>query len=210
MGKDNRPPKHLRTLKFGDVREDGMVFRGYCPHCKTGERWITPEERDELLRKQREYQRNNRDAILARQRLAGKERYQKTKDSRREEKRVYAKERRAKDVNFKLRGNLANRINYALRHGGSKSAKTCEMLGCSIEKLKDHLESQFAEGMTWENYGLNGWHVDHIRPCASFDLTLDEEQKKCFHYTNLQPMWAEDNIQKSSTYKGVKYGKPRS
>lgn len=57
------------------------------------------------------------------------------------------------------------------------------------------LEQQFTEGMTWENYGE--WHVDHIRPCVSFDLSIPEQQQECFHYTNLQPLWAKDNLQKS-------------
>ena len=52
--------------------------------------------------------------------------------------------------------------------------------------------------MSWGNYGK--WHVDHIRPCASFNLVNEEEQKKCFHYTNLQPLWAKDNLSKGSKY----------
>ena len=71
-----------------------------------------------------------------------------------------------------------------------------KLCGCSLEKLKQHLESQFTEGMTWDNKG--DWHVDHIKPCASFDLTNPEEQKKCFHYTNLQPLWALDNMKKGA------------
>ena len=61
-----------------------------------------------------------------------------------------------------------------------------------------HLEAQFKPGMTWDNYGLKGWHVDHIRPCASFDLRDPEQQRRCFHYTNLQPLWAEENLKKGS------------
>lgn len=68
------------------------------------------------------------------------------------------------------------------------------MIGCSIEELKQYLEKQFKEGMTWDNYGE--WHIDHIIPCAAFDLTKEEEQLKCFNYTNLQPLWAEENEKK--------------
>jgi hypothetical protein len=57
------------------------------------------------------------------------------------------------------------------------------------------LEKQFTKGMNWKNYGK--WHIDHIKPCASFDLSLEHEQKLCFHFTNLQPLWAKDNIRKS-------------
>jgi hypothetical protein len=80
--------------------------------------------------------------------------------------------------------------------GRSKSKHTMELLGCSIEEFKIYLEKQFTKGMNWGNYGKKGWHIDHILPCASFDLTDPEQQKKCFHYTNLQPLWAEDNYKK--------------
>jgi hypothetical protein len=73
-----------------------------------------------------------------------------------------------------------------------------EYIGCSIEHLKDYLQSKFENGMTWENYGK--WHIDHIRPCASFDLTDIEQQKICFNYKNLQPLWAEDNFKKSDKW----------
>ena len=71
-----------------------------------------------------------------------------------------------------------------------------ELTGCTLEELKEHLASKFTEGMTFENYGK--WHIDHILPCASFDLLLPEEQPKCFHYTNLQPLWAIDNMKKGA------------
>jgi hypothetical protein len=73
-----------------------------------------------------------------------------------------------------------------------------ENLGCSISEAKQYLESLFLEGMSWNNHGLRGWHIDHIIPCHSFDLTNPEERKKCFHYTNLQPLWALDNMKKGN------------
>jgi hypothetical protein len=59
------------------------------------------------------------------------------------------------------------------------------------------MESKFLPGMTWDNRGLRGWHIDHIVPCSFFDLANPEQQRKCFHYTNLQPLWAADNLRKS-------------
>ena len=99
------------------------------------------------------------------------------------------------DPHFKLKQALSHRIWGALK-GQVKSKRTMELLGCTIDELWIHMESKFTEGMTKENYGK--WHVDHIMPCASFDLTDPEQQAKCFHYTNLQPLWALDNIKKSN------------
>jgi hypothetical protein len=88
-----------------------------------------------------------------------------------------------------------NRLRHALK-GNIKIGHTKELIECNIEFLRKHLECQFIVGMTWGNYGT--WHIDHIRPCASFDLSLPEEQRKCFHYSNLQPLWAKDNSIKSN------------
>jgi len=97
------------------------------------------------------------------------------------------------DPAFKLLVGLRNRLNHAL-NGNSKSASTMELLGCTAEHARFHIESQMTEGMTWENI-----HIDHIQPCASFDLEDPNEQRKCFHYTNIQPLLAEDNLRKSDS-----------
>ena len=79
-----------------------------------------------------------------------------------------------------------------------KAGHTIELIGCSIEYLRRHLESQFVGGMTWNNYGLYGWHIDHIIPLSYFDFTDPEQQRRAWHYTNLRPMWAVDNIRKGN------------
>jgi hypothetical protein len=95
--------------------------------------------------------------------------------------------------------NLRNRITVAMmRYGTTKSNSTEVLIGCSVPDLRQHLEVQFVDGMTWDNYGRIGWHIDHIRPCASFDLTDPAQQRQCFHYSNLQPLWAADNIRKGA------------
>jgi hypothetical protein len=123
----------------------------------------------------------------------GRKHYQKEETKKMVRERM--KHKRLTDENFRLKNNLRRRINQAVR-GTSKSMKTMKLVGCSINELKNHLETQFVVGMSWENYGKKGWHIDHILPCASFDLTDPEQQKKCFHYTNLQPLWADDNYRK--------------
>ena len=120
--------------------------------------------------------------------------YKKNKEQLLKNSLIYNNNRRKTDVGFKILCNLRHRV-YMVLKNNFKSKHTLKLLSCSLESLKKHLESQFKPGMSWSNYGK--WHVDHIIPCASFDLSKSEEQRKCFHYTNLQPLWAEDNWQKS-------------
>jgi hypothetical protein len=108
---------------------------------------------------------------------------------------AYTREKRRRDPYFRLIMNLRSRIRHALK-GEDKSARSRELIGCTIEELWKQLEKNFKPGMTRENYGHYTWHVDHIIPCFSFDLSDPEQQKKCFHYTNLQPLWAFDNLSK--------------
>ncbi len=110
--------------------------------------------------------------------------------------------RRQNNLHYKMNKCLRVRIWAALQRN-SKGGSTIELVGCTIEELRRHIESQFQEGMSWDNWTPDGWHLDHVRPCASFDLTDPEQQKLCFHYTNLQPLWAEDNYQKSGRWEGV-------
>lgn len=143
-----------------------------------------------------EYYENNREARIAATTNYNKE----NSEQRRSYHRGYMASRREK-VQVHLKDLLSGRLAKAIKHQyGEKAFSTTDLLGCSIEDVRDHLESQFSEGMTWENMGRNGWHIDHIRPCDSFDLTDPEEQQKCFHYTNLQPLWQADNIRKSNHY----------
>ena len=92
---------------------------------------------------------------------------------------------------------LRNMVGSVLRKRGlKKSERTMVLIGCSVDEFREHIESQFQDGMTWDNHGVNGWHIDHVVPCAAFDLTDQEQQRVCFHFTNLQPLWAIDNLRK--------------
>ena len=116
-----------------------------------------------------------------------------------EHREARSKKKYNSDSNFKLVCSLRNRINKVLRESNTKkSKKTMELTGCTVDELKKHIEKQFKPGMNWSNHSVKGWHIDHIQCCASFDLTKEEEQKKCFHYTNLQPLWAEENLSKGA------------
>jgi len=101
------------------------------------------------------------------------------------------------DVHFRLTKNLRGRVYMALKKG-IKSDTTMNLLGCTIDYFKQYMENQFTEGMSWGNMGREGWHIDHKKPCDSFDLSNPGEQKICFHYSNMQPLWRIDNLKKGT------------
>ena len=128
-----------------------------------------------------------------------KDRYWKDVEETRRKASEYIRKRNLNDEAFRLLGNMRSRLRIAMRDQGTMKVETSlRLFGCSADELKAHIESQFTDGMSWENYGIHGWHVDHIKPCSSFDFSLDSEQRECFHYSNLHPLWAEDNLRKSN------------
>lgn len=98
----------------------------------------------------------------------------------------------------RLKRRVMSRIWSAMNSQSVNARGTFSAVGCSIQELRAHIEKQFTPGMTWANYGE--WHVDHIRPCASFDLSDPEQFLACFNWSNLQPLWAAENLSKSDTY----------
>jgi hypothetical protein len=116
--------------------------------------------------------------------------------------RIWRAEKQKTDPQFRLSRTLRSRINMLLI-GRVKSAKTFKLIGCDLDWLIAWIEVHFQSGMTWQNYGRDGWHVDHIRPCASFDLIDSDQQKRCFHWTNLQPLWARDNLSKHAKWEPI-------
>lgn len=139
----------------------------------------------------RQYKLLNKDKVKESNRLS----YQKNKEKTRKRKREYVRNRRSIDLEFRLKENLRTRLSKALTRN-QKTGSSVADLGCSIEELKTHIESKFAPGMTWENYGIKGWHIDHIKPLAKFDLKDEVQLKEACHYTNLQPLWWQDNLEK--------------
>lgn len=102
----------------------------------------------------------------------------------------------------KLINNLKGRM-WRIIRGKDNSKRSVELIGCLAEFLKQHLKKQFYDNMSWNNYGAY-WHVDHVIPCKEFDLRKEEEQKKCFHWTNLQPLTIQHNLEKGSKTNWVK------
>ncbi len=171
------------------------------------------ENKAKRLKKVKQYQNNNKEKIAKTKKVhyelnkeeileKAKKYREKPENKIRTNKRMHLKYHT--DINFKIRQNISNRILKALKENW-KSGSTLALLGCTIKELKQHLQSQFTEGMSWDNHGLGNnnkkeWHIDHIKPCASFDLSKESEQLKCFNFKNLQPLWAVDNIKKGSKY----------
>jgi hypothetical protein len=159
------------------------------------------KHRDKILVANKEYREKNKDKIkeynqkpevVARRqanRLKNKEKINTNKKHK-------EKLRRNTDPSYKLITNQRTRITGILKK--HKTDKTLNLLGCSAQFLRTYIENKFLEGMTWDNYGKHGWHIDHIIPCSSFNLTDSTQQQICFHYTNLQPLWAIDNLKKSN------------
>lgn len=111
--------------------------------------------------------------------------------------RGYQRQRAKADIQYHLSKILRTRLHHALK-GNAKSGSAIKDLGCTVQELKTYLESQFVQGMTWDNWSYTGWHVDHIRPLVSFDLTDREQLLQAVHYKNLQPLWAVDNHSKGA------------
>lgn len=111
----------------------------------------------------------------------------------------YSKKRLKEDVCFRLARNLRCRLNSAIKNN-QKAGSAIKDLGCSIEELKAYIESKWDIGMNWDNNSHTGWHVDHIKPLCKFLLTDEKQLKEACHYTNLQPLWYNENMSKGGKY----------
>lgn len=153
------------------------------------DRLYRQRNREHIKQQRREYKRRNAAQIAAKM--------QQYRKSHRPQINARKRYRLKTDTKFRLAHSLRRRISNAMS-GFSKSAPTLKLLGCSLDALRAHLEQQFVDGMSWEN--RSEWHIDHIRPVASFDLQDPAQQRACFHYSNMQPLWARDNLQKGARW----------
>ena len=151
------------------------------------------ENKEKIKKSRKNYYKENKKTILEKQKIYVNEH----KESKREYINNYNINKRKKDVNFRIIGALRSRLNRFVKKK-NRSVSTLGLVGCSLEDLIKHLESQFKERMTWDNYGKVGWHIDHIIPCSSFELFKEDQQKICFNYKNLQPLWWWENISKGN------------
>ena len=168
------------------------------------------DNKEKIKEKNKEYRADNKEKIKEKNKEyranpANKEKkkeYQKEYNANPANKEKINKRNRVRyknDENYRLRCLLRTRFSIALKSQNiKKNSHVLELTSCTVDVLKNHLSNQFEEGMTWDNHG--DWHIDHRRPCASFDLKNEEEQRKCFHYTNLQPLWGKENMEKSAQF----------
>jgi len=177
--------------EFGKCKRNKDRLQYCCRSCKKerdAKNYIKHKLKiDEVNKK---YYRDHRDKRLNYQ--------NKYNIENREKINFYRFDRLRNDINFKLACRLRTRMNDAVKNN-FKSGSSVRDLGCTIDYLKMYIESKFQEGMSWNNWSKDGWHIDHIKPLHEFDLSNREEYLKACHYTNLQPLWAKENLRKNGS-----------
>ena len=178
---------------------------GKSPYCKSCHKEYNilrrQENKEKIQKQQKEYRSKNKEYLNKSRKQWGQKNLDKVAINAKKHREKYRekinkrrRQKRKENINFRLRTIISNRIRMALSRG-SKNSTSYDLTGCSWQYLKLYLESKFTVGMSWDNFGE--WHIDHIKPCCSFNLTNIDQQKICFHYSNLQPLWAIDNLKKS-------------
>jgi hypothetical protein len=170
--------KKLSEFNKDKYSLDGLRYR--CRECTGLEyRKYYTTNRETEIKRQVNYQNNNKPSVNHKRNIRHKNKYDT-------------------DVLYKIKCNVRNRIKHFLKSANFDKIKngTFNIVGCSPQELKEHIESQFQEGMNWDNHSLDGWNIDHIIPLSSAK-TKEDVYKLC-HYTNLQPLWSTENFKKSN------------
>lgn len=169
-GAANREKLNVDARAYRAANRDAIAARAAAARAAAG-----PDKRAARSASQSAYVRANRDRINARLRA-----------------------RLKADINFKISKAIRSHVRRIMKAGGVKDSTSLSYAGATVAQLRKHLERQFPSGMTWQNHGE--WHIDHIIPLAAFDFAgFPAQIKQAQHYTNLRPMWAEDNLRKSDT-----------
>jgi hypothetical protein len=189
--------REINRLSYHAHKEKRLAFRGANKEKKSAQdRAYYLKNKERLKEKARKYHEDNRDQ----RKVVSRAYYQNNKAKCQD---VVAKRRAvrmASDPAYRISVRTRCSVNRAIKYGWKKSKRAEELLGCTWEHARKHLEAQFKPGMTWENHSIHGWHIDHIRPLCSFDLTKDDQCMAAFHYTNLQPLWAHENHVKGGRF----------
>lgn len=184
-------PKELNDFPKNKNHKDG--YHSVCKQCKKEYNNLNKEEIKNYRKNNQEYYQEyyieNKNVIINRQ----KENKEKINQR--------IRNRYENNINFRLRQNIRNRFYHAIKKG-IKSKSVLNILGCSIEDFHNYIESKFKPEMSWDNQG-KVWEIDHIKPCSKFNLENEEDQKQCFNFSNLQPLFKTTKIAKSFGYNEI-------
>lgn len=207
--KSDRIHVQKRSQFFSNIRRSisfSLIFFKPIKPVKIPRIKLTPDQRSENARLSaaKVYARKKSDpSFMASRRASNKEWAKAHPENKKEWNKANRQKIRAavrrwgKTPRGKITNNLRRRIrDFIFRP--DRVGSPAHLLGCDAVTFMEHLQKRFQPGMAWNNYGPKGWHIDHIKPCASFDLLDPEQQKICFHYTNLQPLWHHQNIAKGA------------
>ncbi len=205
--KCKKPEKLISEFSKDKKSKDGSAY--WCKECKSlsdkdyrdknqenlkiYSKIYYDEHKEKIFKYQKEYNLLNKEKISIR----SKEYYLKNCKYIINRNTKYKTIKRKENSQVRIQGNISHRIYLALKNN-IKALPTMMLIGCEIDYLMYHIQKQFVDGMSWDNYG--DWHIDHVKPCVLFDLSKPIEQRKCFNYKNLQPLWALDNLKKSAKY----------
>jgi len=189
---------------FGNNKRNKDGLQYYCKECnkilskkQNDKRYLLKKEwaaknREKVIKSRKKYNEKNKKKVEEYNKNYNKKYNEKNRTKRNENRSILNKEHRKTKPIFVIKELVRRRINKIITN---KTKKSFDIVGCTPEELKCYLECKFTNGMTWDNRGLYGWHIDHIIPLSS--AKTEEEMYKLCHYTNLQPLWAEDNLKKS-------------
>lgn len=189
----NKCGKEKNIHNFNKKTKNGKHYlKSQCKSCESEYIKKYYEKNKETIKQyQKKWRQENEQGLKER----SKQYYENNKEKVNKKNIQRQKIRYQEDINYRLTCSLRSRLRDVLK-GKNKSQKTMDILGCSKEELREHLEAQFTKGMSWDNYGKYGWHIDHIIPLSS--AKTEEELIKLFHYTNTQPLWSDENLKKSN------------
>lgn len=194
---ENKEKKAESMKKWREKNPDYMKNYGQSEKSKEYHKQYYKENSQVYKDRKKEWRANNPE----REKETRLKYNQENKEKINEYHRKWKENKRNTDINYKLQSNMSRRIRYELNAllKGKKVKRTTEYIGCSIEELKEYLQTKFTNGMSWENYG-SIWHIDHRIPCSSWNFESDFESNCCWNYRNLQPMLASENQSKYDTY----------
>jgi hypothetical protein len=193
---DEKLTEAEKRKQYRDANKERIKLYNAQYRSRESTKQLLKKHRETYKEKMKEYNKQYyKDTKEIRRERYDIEYYRKYYDDNKDKLNQYRKDKRNKDVNYRLSCHLRGRLYHALKAKKiRKTNRVHELVGCSIEELKLHLEAQWLPGMSWENNTVSGWHIDHIKPVVSFDLSDLNQQKECFHYSNLRPLWSNENL----------------